>query len=361
LSDSAPEGGNPAPEASADARGGKDAGSSPMPQAHASPSSPEASGVPDPAAEASNGDQPLTRGRPVWEKVLDFPHVPPPIRWLAERRLNIAYVDEVQRSLSRRDSAENAATRLPPGEQARVPVIWLAEIFTPTTIDGLVDGMRALAGKAKGTLGFEDDLVEWILSSRRLGQTAWHNVPYVRPRGSRGLGSWFEDQMPPGIAHIHLSLHTLTSTVTVLTAAFRLQDDRARELEDILNQDLGTRVEMRPKRGFSPVRTAGDRGLDRDVCALAVRCLGGFVVEPYPALGEVTEVQCAASFDSHRGALNAVCPLLQWMGEGIPVVEITHHRYGPAGLIDWQCEGDANIALTPRLGCLDQLLSPLRR
>jgi hypothetical protein len=121
------------------------------------------------------------------------------------------------------------------------------------------------------------------------------------------------------------------------------------------------RLPGEPGSALIPCELPTTRGLDRDACAQAVRCVGGFVVEPYPALGEVTEVQCAASLDSHRRATNAVCSLLQWMGEGVPVIEITHHGYGPAGLVDWQCEGDANIALTPGLGCLDQLLSPLRR
>jgi len=82
---------------------------------------------------------------------------------------------------------------------------------------------------------------------------------------------------------------------------------------------------------------------------------------PYPALGEVTEVQHAARLDGHRGAVGAVRPPPQWMDERIPVVKITHHGHGPAGLIGGQGEGDAHSAVTSRLGLLDQLLSPLRR
>jgi hypothetical protein len=266
LSDSAREGDNRAPEASAGASSGEGAGPSPptedTPQIHESPPPPNAPGGPSPAVGAPPGDQPPDDAKPVWERVLDFPHLPPPVKRLAERRLNVSHAKQMQRSLSRHDPAENAATRLPPGEQVRVPVIWLAEIFTPTTIDGLVDGMRELAGKAKGTLGLEDDLGEWILSSRRQGRTTRHNVPYIRPRGSHSLGTWFEDQVPAGIAYIHPYLHTLTPTVTVLTAAFRLKDDRAEELEGILNQNLTTRVEMRPK-GFSPLSV----GLQKDRAA----------------------------------------------------------------------------------------------
>src|SRR5271165_4197271 len=94
-------------------------------------------------------------------------------------------------------------------------------------------------------------------------------------------------------------------------------------------------------------------GSDRDAGVLAVPCRGGFVVEPYPALGEVAEAQRGAGRDGHRGAAGAVRPPPQWMGEGIPVVEITHHRHSPAGLIGGQGEGDADGAVTPGLGRLD--------
>jgi hypothetical protein len=107
LPDSSGDGGTPPPETSAD------------------------------AATAPSGDQSPDDGKHVWKRVLGFRHLPPPLRRIAEHRLTIAHAQDMQRSLSRRDPAQNAATRLPPGEQARVPVIWLAEIFTPTTIDGL--------------------------------------------------------------------------------------------------------------------------------------------------------------------------------------------------------------------------------
>src|SRR5215472_18948685 len=74
----------------------------------------------------------------------------------------------------------------------------------------------------------------------------------------------------------------------------------------------------------------GGRKSDRDASVLAIQCRRGFVVEPYPALAEVTEAQRGAGRDGHRCAAGAVRPPPQRMGEGIPVVEITHHRHGPA-------------------------------
>jgi hypothetical protein len=54
------------------------------------------------------------------------------------------------------------------------------------------------------------------------------------------------DQVPAGIDYIRPAIQTLTSTVTVLTVAFRLKDDRAHELTEILNQDFATQARMNP-------------------------------------------------------------------------------------------------------------------
>jgi hypothetical protein len=127
----------------------------------------------------------------------------------------------------------------PAGEQARIPVIWLAELFTPITIPGLLGGVRELTSKLRGRQPRNyDDSVESIISDRRRGGGGWHSLPLVRPSGSLPYGDEVDDQVPAGIEYIQLKLHSLTSTVTALTAQFGLDDVRAHGLERILNQEL---------------------------------------------------------------------------------------------------------------------------
>jgi hypothetical protein len=103
-----------------------------------------------------------------------------------EHRLNMRnnpqLAEEDVRYEARRDPATNAATRLPAGEQALMPVIWLAEVFTPTTIDNLAKGLRELAAKTDDasdhTIG---DLCGWVLSSRRLGRFAYRKPIFINP------------------------------------------------------------------------------------------------------------------------------------------------------------------------------------
>ena len=109
-----------------------------------------------------------------------------------------------------------------------------------------------------------------------------------------------------------------------------------------------------------PQAPATRPGSDRDGHVVAVRHRQALVVEPFPAFGEVTEVQRAAGRDRDRGAAGAVRAPPQRVGEGIPVIEVADHRHGAVRLIGGQREGNADGAVLPGPGCLDQLLSPLR-
>jgi hypothetical protein len=66
------------------------------------------------------------------------------------RREAIALAQESERFFAGHDPADNASTRLPAIEQARMPVIWLAEVFTPITLPSLIPGLRDLASRQRG-------------------------------------------------------------------------------------------------------------------------------------------------------------------------------------------------------------------
>ena len=141
----------------------------------------------------------------------------------------------------------------PTGEQARIPVIWLAELFTPTTLPSLIGGVRELTSRQhemrRAVVG---DPVEWITSTRRRGRGGWRSLPTVRPAGYRFPVDDVVDQVPAGIAYIKLELRTLTSTVTALTAAFGLDHDRAQGLDGILNKELPAPEELPNRRRVIP-------------------------------------------------------------------------------------------------------------
>src|SRR3984893_13751702 len=110
-----------------------------------------------------------------------------------------------------------------------------------------------------------------------------------------------------------------------------------------------------------PQAPATRPGSDRDGHVVAVRRRQALVVDPFPAFGEVTEVQRAAGRNRYRGAAGAVRAPPQRVGEGIPVIEVADYRHRAVRLIVGQRESNADGAVLPRPGCLDQLLSPVRR
>jgi hypothetical protein len=85
------------------------------------------------------------------------------------RREAFADAQLSEQIFARDDPADNASTHLPAGEQARIPVIWLAELFTPTTLLSLIGGVRELTSRQTGLRPrADDDPVEWITSTRCL-------------------------------------------------------------------------------------------------------------------------------------------------------------------------------------------------
>jgi hypothetical protein len=201
----------------------------------------------DDAAEQAASDDALAAR--FWEKADQLRWLPRLMRYAVRRRMNEPFALATAQGIAGNDEDENAATHLPVGEHVRVPVIWLAEFFTPTTIDALTTGIGELIRKSDGTwLRSNEDPLTWIRSSRRQGGGGWHNLAYVRPGKPRLLPSrTVLDELPVGITSVHLMLNTVSTTVTVLTAAFRLNAGRAAELNGVLDKRYVTRPEPQPE------------------------------------------------------------------------------------------------------------------
>lgn len=142
-----------------------------------------------------------------------------------------------------------------------MPLLWVAEVFTPTTIDNLVKGIRDLTTRMdqSSLTTRREDLADWVLSSRRQGTFGFTPIAYVTPKGRKVLDSSVEGQVPAGIRYIHLHVITLTSTTTVLTATFRLDQDRERQLEEILNQDRTTFARRNANRKSFTIPNVGQQ------------------------------------------------------------------------------------------------------
>jgi hypothetical protein len=222
-----------------------------------------------------------------WWALTRVRYLPPFIKRYARRRVDTIAARHAVQYFGRQDPADNQATRIPDGEEVHVPAIWLTELYTPTTLAGLLDGLPPFLAKAQDRGHDREDLVEWVRAARRRGGGAWQMLPYVFPPDSnRFWPDRIVDTLPDGIAFARLGIYTLTSTVTAVTTMFRLEEEHSRALGSIVNQDRSFRTRLLPHGGgaVSDVRPQKQEAADawraqlRDDVArwLAARFPGSF-------------------------------------------------------------------------------------
>ena len=129
--------------------------------------------------------------------------------------------------------------------ETTVPMIWLTEVYTPTTVPDLLDGLRTLLDKREGDADRSSrDPVELVQSTRRHGRGGARFPPVV-PDGSEMFAhDRIVDAVPHGVTHVCLIMLTLTSTITVVTAGFRLGDEQSRMVDTIFNRDEPRRLDV---------------------------------------------------------------------------------------------------------------------
>lgn len=164
----------------------------------------------------------------------------------------LAEAREVERTAGARDADDNRDTRIPDGEQVRVPAIWVTELYTPTTLGGLVDHLPSVMAKARDQHLERGDILEWLQDARRRGGGAWRMLPNVTSADAGILSSgWMLDILPEHVASVTWGIYALTSTVTAVTVLFRLHEDHAAGLQRIVDQDVFTRAAITPSGGYT--------------------------------------------------------------------------------------------------------------
>jgi hypothetical protein len=167
----------------------------------------------------------------------DDPTDPPP--WTEEDR---AY-------LQQNDAQENTESSLPPGERIRLVSFTCVEIYTPSTIDGLIVGLGALGWDRPDTFSPGlPNFVDWIRSARAspfggsyisLGHITSVDEP-------RPIGGGRQADLPAGVTDIWAELYSVRPSITCLVVQFVLDERASRTLDDVLNTQFVTRTEKVP-------------------------------------------------------------------------------------------------------------------
>lgn len=143
------------------------------------------------------------------------------------------------------DSEKNARGRLPNTESIEVPAVWVAELYTPSTVGGLLDGISKLGweyGRSR-----DDSLCKWmndVREGRRAGSTS---LGLVSPLDGDLLMRERSAPMPEGVRAALPILVSLTPSITALVIAFIFQEDDAASLQKALREEYQTTFCRNPK------------------------------------------------------------------------------------------------------------------
>jgi len=156
------------------------------------------------------------------------------IRYREFRRHEVEHLDFLQR----RDREENAEGRLPDNEHVQVPAIWVVELYTPSTVAGLLEGITRLDwehGRSR-----DESLTKWMGDVREGRQAGWTTLGLVSGPDDPLLMRERTAPLPEGVRAALPVLMSITPSVTALVVAFLMDDASAGLLDEPLRAHFST-------------------------------------------------------------------------------------------------------------------------
>ncbi|MFD6678444.1 hypothetical protein [Micromonospora parva] len=144
----------------------------------------------------------------------------------------------------------NLWCRLPDGEDVSIPMVWIAEVYTPATFQGLLNGVKRIEARTRGFKS-NHDIYSWVTSARSRRGTYAGDLPSFHPPGYGSPVPWIEDSLPDGVEYITWRIFAPSPSITILVAGFALDSSRMREPVAILNSEHSTYVSPYSDSGFS--------------------------------------------------------------------------------------------------------------
>jgi hypothetical protein len=142
------------------------------------------------------------------------------------------------------DPEENRAGKLPSDERVELPCIWVAELYTPSTITGLLNGIADL-GWEHGKMS-DQSLLKWMADVRHGRRAGWVNLGLVSPRDKPHFARDREAELPEGVQVAFPAVMSLTPGVTAFVMQFVLDDETAMSLEPALRAEYNTYLSNDP-------------------------------------------------------------------------------------------------------------------
>jgi hypothetical protein len=181
---------------------------------------------------------------PRWLKELDARRLVPPqvARWRTRR----ARRDEDLVWFRSRDADENAESRLTDRERFEVAAVWVAEVFTPSTINKLREGIDDMGWSLADGPG-RVDVEAWLDRAQRSGGSGWINLGQVGRAGAYRLGIERYADLSPTVLELSAVLHSLENGLIALLVGFALAPAATDGVVDALSKDFATFSDHGPR------------------------------------------------------------------------------------------------------------------
>jgi len=137
-----------------------------------------------------------------------------------------------------RDPEENASGRLPEGEDLQLGALWVAELYTPATVLGLLDGIRGMGWEFSKT--HDESLMKWMNDVREGRQAGWMSLGLVSPRAKPHFMADRTANLPSGVRAAVPVLMSITPSITAFVSLFLLEDEAAESISAPLRQTFMT-------------------------------------------------------------------------------------------------------------------------
>jgi excisionase family DNA binding protein len=180
------------------------------------------------------------------------PRLPQPARWLLSSLGRNAERADILETVRRRDAEKVSWYALPDDERPVLAAVWTVELYTPSSIAGLLAALERHTWLWPRS-GGSTDPVQWVQDHRgRPGSGGWMWLARVIPRRTGGP---FLDavvgEVPDGFSSIHFAIVAVTSTLTAVVGCFVPTDELAAGLEAALRRQQQTTVWPNPSGGWS--------------------------------------------------------------------------------------------------------------
>lgn len=164
---------------------------------------------------------------------------------------------------SRKDTEENAKTRLSTDEELLIGAVWGVELFGPSEVDGLYGSLRRL-GWAEDQLRSPDRSPEtWIARMRMYGREGNFNLGFIQRKGERKFAMADRTApLPEPVDYMHGYLYQISPSVTAIVLCFVPKETETNAYTAVLSASPET-VNEKPwrSRGYRviDVRSAKER------------------------------------------------------------------------------------------------------